>query len=201
LRGLTRLGLIATIFMLAGTQLAYADDGGVTPAPAQAAPGNVGGADPTAPSASQGPDHPTVPGVRAVFRHGIAYAPAAAPLAVQQAIWAGNKLRHQPYVYGGGHQSFRSNGYDCSGTVSYVLHAASLLTAPLDSSSFMHWGQRGKGQWITIYTNPGHAFVVIAGLRLDTSQAGDNYNQGDGPRWRTTLRSTKGFRAVHPVNY
>ena len=115
--------------------------------------------------------HPTVPGSVGVIRNGIAYAPAAAPLPVQQAIWAANTLRNKPYIYGGGHQSFTSRGYDCSGTVSYALHAAGLLRAPLDSSDFMHWGQHGRGQWITIYTNPGHAWTVIAGLRLDTAGA------------------------------
>lgn len=140
--------------------------------------------------------HPTVPGSVGVVRDGIAYAPAAAPLAVQQAIWAANGLRHRPYVYGGGHQSFRSHGYDCSGTVSYALHAAGLLRAPLDSSDFMRWGQRGRGQWITIYTNPGHAWMVIAGLRLDTAGPGES-----GPRWRTVPGSTHGFRVRHPVGF
>lgn len=139
---------------------------------------------------------PTVPGVVGVVRDGIAYAPAAAPLPVQQAIWAANGLRRKPYVYGGGHQSFRSRGYDCSGTVSYALHAAGLLRAPLDSSDFMRWGQRGRGQWITIYTNAGHAWMVIAGLRLDTAGPGES-----GPRWRAVPGSTRGFRVRHPVGY
>jgi cell wall-associated NlpC family hydrolase len=136
---------------------------------------------------------PTVPGEIGEIRDGIAYAPAAAPKEVQQAIWAANTLLHKPYIYGGGHKSFRSRGYDCSGTVSFALHAAGLLSSPLDSSSFMRWGKRGRGQWITIYTNPGHAFVVIAGLRLDTSGAGES-----GPRWRTEPRSKRGFRVRHP---
>jgi cell wall-associated NlpC family hydrolase len=140
--------------------------------------------------------HPTVPGDVGVIRDGIAYAPANAPLAVQQAIWAANRLRHQPYVYGGGHQSFRSRGYDCSGTVSYALHAAGLLSSPLDSSSFMHWGERGRGQWITVYTNPGHAWAIIAGMRLDTSGPGES-----GPRWRTEARSASGFRVRHPLGF
>jgi hypothetical protein len=138
--------------------------------------------------------HPTVPGEVGVIRDGIAYAPAAAPIEVQQAIWAAdNGLLDKPYVYGGGHKSFRSRGYDCSGTVSFALNAAGLLDSPLDSSSFMRWGERGRGAWITVYTNPGHAFVVIAGLRLDTSGAGES-----GPRWRPEPRSTRGFRARHP---
>lgn len=140
--------------------------------------------------------HPTVPGVVGVIRDGIAYAPAGAPLVVQQAIWAANAIRHKPYIWGGGHQSFRSRGYDCSGTVSFALHAAGLLRTPLDSSDFMKWGQRGRGEWITIYTNPGHAWMVIAGLRLDTAGPGES-----GPRWRTVPGSTHGFRVRHPLGF
>lgn len=139
---------------------------------------------------------PTVPGSRAVLRDGIAYAPAAAPLEVQEAVWAANELLEKPYIYGGGHKSFRAAGYDCSGTVSYALHGADLLDSPLDSTSFMSWGEAGKGTWITVYTNPGHAFVIIAGLRLDTSGPGES-----GPRWRPGRWSTSGFKARHPENY
>jgi len=139
---------------------------------------------------------PTVPGSRAVFRDGIAYAPAAAPIQVQEAVWAANDLLDKPYVYGGGHRSFVSRGYDCSGTVSYALNGADLLDAPLDSTGFMSWGEAGKGDWITVYTNPGHAFVVIAGLRLDTSGPGER-----GPRWRPGKYSTRGFKARHPENF
>jgi cell wall-associated NlpC family hydrolase len=140
--------------------------------------------------------HPTVPGSVGVIRDGVAYAPAGAPLAVQQAVWAANTLRHKPYVYGGGHASFRSRGYDCSGTVSYALHAAGLLASPLDSGSFMRWGERGRGQWITVYTNPGHAWAIIAGMRLDTSGPGES-----GPRWRTETRTARGFRVRHPDGF
>ncbi|HEY4279832.1 MAG TPA: hypothetical protein VGM91_16520 [Conexibacter sp.] len=140
---------------------------------------------------------PTVPGSRAVFRKGIAYAPAAAPIEVQQAVWAANGLLDKPYIYGGGHGSFRAAGYDCSGTVSYALHGAGLLDAPLDSSDFMSWGTAGKGRWITVYTNPGHAFTIIAGLRLDTAGPGES-----GPRWRPGSRySTAGFKTRHPDHY
>jgi len=165
-----------------------------TPAPAPATPQDQAGG--AAFGSIPAILHPTVPGSVGVIRGGVAYAPAAAPLAIQQAIWAANALRHKPYVYGGGHQSFRSRGYDCSGTVSYALHAAGLLRAPLDSSDFMSWGQRGRGQWITIYTNPGHAWMVIAGLRLDTAGPGES-----GPRWRAVPGSTHGFRVRHPVGY
>lgn len=139
---------------------------------------------------------PTVPGSRAVYRDGIAYAPAAAPIEVQEAVWAANDLLDKPYVYGGGHQSFISRGYDCSGTVSYALNGAGLLESPLDSTGFMSWGEAGKGDWITVYTNPGHAFVVIAGLRLDTSGPGEK-----GPRWRPGKYSTRGFKVRHPEHF
>ena len=142
---------------------------------------------------------PTVPGTRAkLLDDGTAAAPELAPPAVQKAIWATNLIVGKPYRYGGGHRSFKDSAYDCSGTVSVALNAAGTLRSPLDSSSFMSWGAAGEGDWITVYTHPGHAFVVIAGLRLDTSAAGDP--SGDkGPRWRPTLRSTSGFKRRHPA--
>jgi hypothetical protein len=134
----------------------------------------------------------------ALLSNGYAAAPAEAPQAVKDAIAAANRIVGRPYVYGGGHNArFRSRGYDCSGTVSFALHGADLLRSPLDSGLFMRWGDRGRGEWITIYTNRGHAFVVIAGLRLDTSAAGDP-SGAKGPRWRPVLRSTRGFVARHP---
>jgi cell wall-associated NlpC family hydrolase len=130
--------------------------------------------------------------------NGYAAAPASAPQEVKDAIAAANEIIGKPYVYGGGHNArFTSRGYDCSGTISYALHGGDLLSSPLDSGSFMKWGAKGAGTWITIYTNPGHAFAVIAGLRLDTSAAGDPAG-GKGPRWRPVLRSTKRFTARHP---
>jgi cell wall-associated NlpC family hydrolase len=132
---------------------------------------------------------------------GFAAAPESAPQEVKDAIAAANEIVGKPYVYGGGHNAkFLSRGYDCSGTVSYALHGASLLKSPLDSSSFMKWGAKGAGLWFTIYTNPGHAFMVIAGLRLDTSAAGDP-SGAKGPRWRPVLRSAKGFTARHPLGF
>ncbi len=160
--------------------------------------GGVTLGDPVAPkSATQ----PTVDGtVAKLLDDGTAAAPLGAPLEVQQAIWAANKLIGKPYRYGGGHARFNDTGYDCSGTVSFALKGAKLLKSPLDSSSFMKWGVAGEGEWITVYTNPGHAFVVIAGLRLDTSATGDP-SGNKGPRWRPTLRVTKGFKARHPDGY
>jgi cell wall-associated NlpC family hydrolase len=140
-----------------------------------------------------------VPGTKAVLMdNGYAAAPADAPAAVQQAVFAANEIVGKPYRYGGGHRSFKDTGYDCSGTISYALHGAKVLTSPLDSGSFMRWGEKGKGEWITVYTNPGHAFVVIAGLRLDTSAAGERRSSGRGPRWRQNLRGGRGFRLRHP---
>lgn len=135
-----------------------------------------------------------------ILTNGKAAAPAGAPQAVKDAIAAANEIIGRPYIYGGGHKSFTSRGYDCSGTVSYALHGGSLLDDPLDSSSFLSWGESGRGSWITVYTNPGHAFMVIAGLRLDTSAAGDKTG-AKGPRWRPRLRSTSGFKARHPDGF
>lgn len=140
-----------------------------------------------------------VPGTKAVLMdNGLAAAPADAPTAVQEAVFAANEIVGKPYRYGGGHRSFKDTGYDCSGTISYALHGAKLLKSPLDSGSFMRWGKKGRGDWITVFTNPGHAFVVIAGLRLDTSAAGERRSSGKGPRWRQNLRGGRGFRARHP---
>jgi cell wall-associated NlpC family hydrolase len=144
-----------------------------------------------------GGDRPTVAGSRAVLRNGIAYAPANAPQSVKNAIWAANKLRRKPYVWGGGHGSFYDRGYDCSGTVSFALHGAGVLGAPLPSSGFARYGERGRGRWFTIYARRGHVFAVIAGLRLDTT---DFRNGGNtGPRWHADMRDTGGYVARHPA--
>ena len=131
---------------------------------------------------------------------GKAAAPEGAPEEVKEAIWAANRIIGKPYRYGGGHAKFEDSGYDCSGTVSYALRGAGLVKSPLNSSGFMRWGKRGKGQWITVYTNPGHAYVVIAGLRLDTSAA-DDPRGGKGPRWRPLRKSDRGFAARSPVGF
>jgi hypothetical protein len=122
--------------------------------------------------------------------------PAAAPESVKRAVYAANRITRRPYVYGGGHGSFKSRGYDCSGAVSFALHGGGLLESPLHSRAFMRWGERGPGRWITIYTNPGHAYVVIAGLRFDTSGRGER-----GPRWRVEARSSRGYLARHPAGF
>jgi hypothetical protein len=173
-----------------------------TPAPAPAAAPAAPA--PTPPAATGGAAYgvafqPTVPGVVAQIVNGVADAPNQAPVQVKQAIWAANQIVGMPYRLGGGHRlGFTDHAYDCSGTVSFAMHGAGLLARPRDSSSFMRYGAAGKGAWITVYTNPGHAFAVIAGLRLDTSAAGDPAG-GSGPHWRPNLRSTSGYRARHPV--
>jgi cell wall-associated NlpC family hydrolase len=131
---------------------------------------------------------------------GLAAAPEDAPAAVQQIIWAANAIIGRPYVYGGGHKSFKSWGYDCSGLVSFALHGAGLLQAPLDSGQFMRWGQGGQGQWMTILTNPGHAYLDIAGLRLDTSPENDPSNL-EGSRWRPLRPTNAGFVKRHPIGF
>src|SRR6478672_8399416 len=109
-------------------------------------------------------------GKATLLSNGQAIAPTDAPPEVQAIIEAGNRIATLPYIYGGGHNAkFSGRGYDCSGSVSYALHGGGLLTAPLDSSSLMQWGEAGQGSWVTIYTNPGHAYMVVAGLRFDTS--------------------------------
>jgi hypothetical protein len=158
--------------------------------------GGVGG--PTATTAALPCPHPTVPGSTAEIINGLAYAPADAPLQVQKAIWAGDRIRLKPYRVGGGHGKWNDSAYDCSGTVSYVLHAAGLLKVSEDSGQMMSWDRRGAGQWMTVYTNPGHAFIEIAGIRLDTSAEQDPHPApGSGPRWRPLMTSTSGFVARH----
>lgn len=139
-----------------------------------------------------------VPGSTARVVDGLAAAPMSAPLAVQQIVWAGNQIIGLPYIYGGGHASFVSPGYDCSGTVSYALHGASLITTPMDSSEFMDWDSSGVGTWVTIFANGGHAYMTVAGLRLDTSPVDDPSNQ-NGPRWRPLRPANPGFTVRHPT--
>lgn len=127
---------------------------------------------------------------------GMAQAPPGAPTAVKQVIAAGNAIAGLPYLYGGGHGSFNANAYDCSGSVSYALAAAGLLSSPLDSTGFESWGEAGAGRWITVYANAGHAFMVVAGWRFDTSAL-----SGGGTRWTRAMRDTSSFAARHPAGF
>ena len=141
---------------------------------------------------------PTIASSRAALWNGIALAPADAPFAVKRAIWAANQLRSKPYRFGGGHGSFYDSGYDCSGTVSYALGGAGLISSPMSSSDFRRYGERGQGRWITVYARNGHTFAVIAGLRLDTTP-GDSPRYRWAPRWQIRARGPSGFEARHPV--
>lgn len=123
--------------------------------------------------------------------------PTTAPGPVKAAIYSANLIRTKPYVWGGGHARWWMPGYDCSGAVSFALHGAGFLEVPMDSSEMMKWGVPGRGRWITVYANPGHAFAVIDGLRWDT--AGDS--SGTGPRWHSDMTSTAGFVARHPAGF
>jgi peptidoglycan hydrolase-like protein with peptidoglycan-binding domain len=122
---------------------------------------------------------------------GTVFAPADAPAAIKGVIAAGNRIATRPYVYGGGHGTWNDNGYDCSGSVSYALHGGGLISTQLDSTGFESWGSRGGGRWITVYANAGHAFMVVAGLRFDTSGASPS-------RWQSDMRSGDGYVVRHP---
>jgi hypothetical protein len=127
---------------------------------------------------------------------GTAVAPAGAPTEVVALIAAANRIATLPYRYGGGHASFEDKAYDCSGSVSYALHGAGLLDTTMDSTGLMTWGRSGPGQWITIYANKDHTFIVVAGLRFDTSG-----QKASGSRWQAMNRSTKGFVVRHPDGF
>jgi cell wall-associated NlpC family hydrolase len=139
-----------------------------------------------------------VPGSLARYVNGYAAAPMNAPASVQQVIWTANQIIGLPYIFGGGHASFNSPGYDCSGTVSFALHGGGLLPTPMDSSEFMHWGSHGAGRWVAVFGNAGHAYMDVAGLRLDTSAADDPTNQ-QGPRWRPLRSDNGGYTVRHPL--
>ncbi|MCE9518252.1 MAG: peptidoglycan endopeptidase [Verrucomicrobia bacterium] len=135
-----------------------------------------------------------VPGRTAILTPRGAMVPVDAPEAVKQAIAAGNHIAGKPYIYGGGHRSFDSKGYDCSGTASFLLHAAGVLSAPMASDEFRNFGSAGPGKWITIYAKRGHVFMSVAGLRMDTGWNGER----EGPRWSTMSRPAKGCVLRHP---
>jgi cell wall-associated NlpC family hydrolase len=127
-----------------------------------------------------------------VLGDGTAVAPEDAPDVVKRVIMAANEIAKFPYKWGGGHGAWRDNGYDCSGSVSFALAGAGLLGRPLTSGLFMNYGEPGTGEWITIYANSGHIFMVVAGLRFDTSGQGRA-----GTRWQDEPRTTAGFAVRH----
>ena len=184
------LAVCGSALLLALAAPAEAATGGAQPQAEM--DGGLSGGAAVAPSASAPRDAPA----RRTGR--MAVAPPGVPDPVREAITTANAIVGRPYVWGGGHRSFASRGYDCSGAVSYLLHGGGLLAGPLDSSSLMRWGAPGPGRWITVYTNPSHAFVEVAGLRLDTSAAEDPSGRS-GPQWRPARRSHAGFHARHPI--
>jgi peptidoglycan hydrolase-like protein with peptidoglycan-binding domain len=113
---------------------------------------------------------------------------------VARVIAAADEIATRPYVYGGGHGSFQSSGYDCSGSVSYALHGGGLLSSPEDSSALEGFGEAGPGSHITIYANAEHAFMVIDGRRFDTVA-----QQEGGSRWASSTTSTAGYVVRHPA--
>lgn len=127
-----------------------------------------------------------------ISRRGFAHAPGAPPR-VRRMIRAGNRIAKKPYKYGGGHGSWKDSGYDCSGSVSYVLHAGGLLSASRPSGGFVNWGFAGHGKWVTIYAHGGHMWMKIAGLRFDTTD-----RERDGTRWHRDLRPSAGYAVRHP---
>jgi peptidoglycan hydrolase CwlO-like protein len=143
-------------------------------------------------------DIPAPAGHATLDANGDAIPPANAPLAIRGVIEAANQIDDLPYIWGGGHGSFTSSGYDCSGAVSFALHGGGLLDSPLDSTGFEVWGESGGGNWITVFANSGHAWAYIAGLRWDTGGPGG----GNGPRWSTVMRDdASSFVARHPAGY
>jgi hypothetical protein len=171
--------------------------------PAAAQTGGTGAPGSTTTSSDPSSPPPVGPPGRAKLRKdGTAVAPADAPPAIQAAIAAGNAIHTYPYRWGGGHRSFYDTAYDCSGAVSYVLHAAGLLDSPMPSGPLASsWGALGKGRWITVWANSGHAYMVVAGLRFDTSAIGERWNQGSGPRWRKKKRKPFGFTPKYAPGY
>jgi hypothetical protein len=190
LRNRRRLALagLTALFALAAAVPASAQTGG-TPPPGSSEPS----------SATPAPTGP--PGKAKLRKDGTAVAPANAPPAVQSAIAAGNAIRTMPYRWGGGHRSFSDTGYDCSGAVSYVLNAAGMLASPLPSGPLMSWGLPGKGYWISVFSNPSHVYMKVAGLRFDTSAVGEKVTQGSGPRWRRSKRKATGYVVRHYQGY
>src|SRR5689334_8906015 len=144
-------------------------------------------------------ENPTAPPGKTILVNGRAVPPVNAPVAVKKVIAAANKIRTKPYIYGGGHGRWWDAGYDCSGAVSFALHGGSLIDTPMPSGSLAGWGSGGKGRWITVYANGGHAYAIIAGLRWDTAGT----TNGTGPRWHKSLKAQASgpFTARHPAGY
>src|SRR3954449_7178621 len=124
---------------------------------------------------------------------GLATAPPSAPPLVKAIVAAGNRISTKPYKYGGGHGRWEDSGYDCSGSLSYAFHGAGMLDTSMDSTGFMSWGDAGNGEWVTIYAKSSHAYMVVAGLRFDTSG-----RSTQNTRWQADMRSSAGYVVRHP---
>jgi hypothetical protein len=149
---------------------------------------------------------PPPPPAKGALVDGRLIAPASAPRRVKRVIAFANQIVEKPYVYGGGHKPFRrgvlDRGYDCSGAVSHALRGGRFLRSPLPSGPMMRWGEDGPGRWITVYAHGGHAYVVVAGYRFDTSMRDpDAPGPSTGPRWSKSLRKSSAFVARHPRGY
>ena len=157
-----------------------------------------GGTNPTGTTGTTAPT-PLPPGSQATLIDGLAVAPQDAPTVVQDVIAAANQIATKPYIYGGGHGSFISDGYDCSGSTSYALHGGGLISVTEDSTEFETYGSPGPGQWITLWANGGHVYMEIAGLWFDTAaQSSSNGND----RWSTTrVDQPSGYVERHPTGY
>jgi hypothetical protein len=175
---------------------------------ASASGGAAFGQPPTPPSGSDGgggsggggsAGTPPAPPEKATLVNGLAVAPADAPQVVKKVIAAANRIATKPYVYGGGHGSFTSYGYDCSGSVSFALHGGGLLNVTMDSTEFETWGSPGAGTWITLWTNAGHVYMEVAGLWFDTAaQSSSNGND----RWsKVRVDSAAGYIERHPTGW
>ncbi len=146
----------------------------------------------------------TANGTATIASDGELELPAGAPAAVQQIVAAANSIIDTNYEWGGGHASFQSSGYDCSGAVSFALHGGNLLSSPDDSTGLETYGQPGKGSWVTVYSDPSHAFLVVDGRAFDTANyGGPNIPSGSGPRWRLNptgnLQDGGDYVARHPA--
>ena len=149
---------------------------------------------------------PPPPPAKATLKDGRLLAPASAPTRIKRVIAAANQIVEKPYIYGGGHKPYRrgwlDRGYDCSGSVSHALHGGGFLRSPLPSGPLMSWGRSGPGSWLTVYASGGHAYLVVAGFRFDTSMHdSDAPGPSTGPRWSRTLRRSDAFVARHPNGY
>lgn len=197
----------ALVLALGCAPLALADGGGAGypganaggTAPGQVIPQPQPEPQPQSQPVVQAPAPPAAAG--RILPDGHAIAPRGAPTVVRHVFVAANRLIRKRYRWGGGHRGFArlDRGYDCSGAVSYALYGGRLLLSPLDSTGLARFGERGAGNWISIYANRTHAYMVVAGLRFDTGGHDvATTPRGTGPRWSITPRSARGFKVRHP---